>query len=813
MFKNYILIALRKLSREKAYVFINILSLALGIAGFLVLALYLRSELTYDRHHVNHERIYRLTSHFTIADDKRDNFALTQLGAGPMLAKDFPQLGQYVRFNSAGQNNVLTYENIQRQWDRIYLTDPNVFEVFTHKIIYGDPQGALDDPYSIAISRTLARHYFGDANPIGKRLSSGAFDHAVKVVFEDLPENAHLRYDALVPMSLMESFTPGFTQNYANTLWNVGLYTYFMVPEGFDPAEFSAISRKFFDTHMAERGKQLKTSVRFGLQPLTELHFGERLAGDLLVGNIFYVYGFAAVALFILVVACINYVNLATARAAKRAKEVGMRKVLGASRGQLIAQFLGESLTFTAIALGLAVAFIYLALTLTPLGMLMGKEALLIELSRPSVIGATLLLAFAVGVIAGVYPALYLSSISPLAALTYVRRSWKSGFSMRQILVFTQLAISIGVIACTLLMIDQMRYIHDKPLGFDKENRLIVRLRGYDVVKNLPTIRGELRNVPNVLDVTRMSFMPGAEHAISLVPIESNEGAMEPVSIHRLQVGLNFFDVMNVEIVKGRAFDPDMATDVLEAIIVNETLVEKMGWDEPLGKRIQIGPAGFAHVVGVTKDFHYASLHNELGPLLIHAIADQIVPVPENQKALMMTAFIVVISGEDVPATLKEIESVIAKFDPKFDFEPTFLEDRLDGLYKTESDLMRLTGVFAAVCIFISVMGIFGLAAFTTEQRTKEIGIRKVLGASDPQIVTLLSRPLLWLVLLAAIPSSYVGYRAIETWMQRFAYHTDVSALTFAVSTLAVCAVALTTVVLQSLRTIRANPVDALRYE
>jgi putative ABC transport system permease protein len=270
---------------------------------------------------------------------------------------------------------------------------------------------------------------------------------------------------------------------------------------------------------------------------------------------------------------------------------------------------------------------------------------------------------------------------------------------------------------------------------------------------------------------------------------------------------------MNVEIVKGRAFDPDMVTDVLEAIIVNETLVEKMGWDEPLGKRIQIGPAGFAHVVGVTKDFHYASLHNELGPLLIHAIADQIVPVPENQKALMMTAFIVVISGEDVPATLKEIESVIAKFDPKFDFEPTFLEDRLDGLYKTESNLMRLTGVFAAVCIFISVMGIFGLAAFTTEQRTKEIGIRKVLGASDPQIVTLLSRPLLWLVLLAAIPSSYVGYRAIETWMQRFAYHTDVSALTFAVSTLAVCAVALTTVVLQSLRTIRANPVDALRYE
>jgi putative ABC transport system permease protein len=243
-------------------------------------------------------------------------------------------------------------------------------------------------------------------------------------------------------------------------------------------------------------------------------------------------------------------------------------------------------------------------------------------------------------------------------------------------------------------------------------------------------------------------------------------------------------------------------------------MVEKMGWDEPLGKRIQFGPVGgFAHVVGVAKDFHYASLHNELGPLLIHAMPEQLGPVPENQKALTTTAFIVVMSGENIPQALKSIESVIAKFDPKFDFEPLFLEDRLNELYKTESNLMRLTGVFATVCIFISVMGIFGLAAFTTEQRTKEIGIRKVLGASDPQIIAMLSRPLLWLVLIAAIPASYVGYRAIDAWMNRFAYHTDISWLTFMLSTAAVCLVALTTVVLQSLRTTNANPVDALRYE
>jgi putative ABC transport system permease protein len=811
MFKNYILIAFRKLAREKAYVLINILSLSLGIAGFLILALYLRSELTYDTHHVNHERIYRLTAHFTIADGEGDNFAVTQGGVGPLMTKDFPQLGEHVRFRPSTQN-VLTYEDNQRQWDRIYLTDPNVFDVFTHKVIYGDAKGAFDDPYSIAVSETFAKHYFGEGNPIGKKVSSGAFNYAVKVVFEDLPENSHLKYDALMPMSLMDIFTPGFSNSYANSLWNVGLFTYFFVPENFDPNTFESIHQKFYETYMAEQGKQFKSTVRFGLQPLADLHFGEKLSGDLLVGNIFYVYGFSAVALFILIVACINYVNLATARAAKRAKEVGMRKVLGASRAQLIGQFLGESLTFTVIALVFALIFIYLALTISPLGTLMGKERLLAELADPAVIAGVLGATLLVGLVSGLYPAFYLSSISPLAALTHVRRSWKTGFSMRQILVFAQLAISIGVIACTLLMIDQMRYIHEKPLGFDKDNRLIVRLRGYDVVKSFPTIRGEIKNVPNVSDVTLINFVPGAEHSINMIPVESNEGTMEPTGLHRIQVGINFFSAMGIEIVEGRGFSADIATDVREAAVVNESFVKKMGWEKPLGKRFQAGPT-FARVVGVSKDFHYASLHNEMGALMMHPIQETLGPVPENQKALISTAFIVVLSGENVPQTLRNIEAIITKFDPKANFEPLFLEDRLNELYKTETNLMKLTGTFAAVCILISVMGIFGLAAFTTEQRTKEIGIRKVLGASDPQIISMLSRPLLWLVLLAAIPASYLGYRAIDAWLQRFAYHTDISAITFLLSTLAVCLVALLTVVLQSMRTTNANPVDALRYE
>jgi len=813
VFKNYILIALRKLSREKAYVLINILSLALGIAGFLVLGLYIRSELTYDEHHVNHDRIYRLNMFFQLnASAEPDHFAVSQNGIGPLMVKDFPQLGQQVRFRPSTQN-VLSFEDKQRQWEKVYLADPTVFDIFTHKVLYGDIKKAFASPYSVAISETMAKYYFGEGNPIDKKLSSGAFDYTVTLVFEDLPENTHLRYDALFPIALMDIFTPGFSANYANTLWNVGLYTYLMVPEGFDPKDFGPISQKFFDTYMAETAKRLKGHGEPRIQKLTDIHFGEKLSGDQLIGNIFYVYGFAAVALFILIVACINYVNLATARAMKRAKEVGMRKVLGASRPQLIAQFLGESMTFTAIALVVALAFIYLALTVTPLGTLMGKEKLIAELLQPEVVAGVFGLAVVVAVASGLYPALYLSSISPLAALTYVRRSWKTGFSLRQVLVLAQLVISIGVIACTLLMIDQMRYIHSKPLGFDKNNRLLVTLRGYDVVKNFKTIRGELRNQTGVKDVTLISFIPGVGHSINLMDVETQDGVFEPTGMHRIQIGLNFIQAMGIEMAEGRPFSEDLATDARESALVNESFVKKMGWTKPLGKRFEIGGGRMLSVVGVTKDFHYASLHNEVGALMMHAIPEVLTPPPENQKALTTTNFVVVMSGDNVPATLKAIEAVIVKFDPKFNFEPVFLDDKLNELYKTESNLMKLTGVFSAVCIFISIMGIFGLAAFTTEQRTKEIGIRKVLGASDSQIVTMLSRPLLWLVLCAALPASYVGYRAIDAWMERFAYRTDISLVTFGLATGLVCLIALTTVVMQSLRTTNANPVDALRYE
>jgi putative ABC transport system permease protein len=812
MLKSYITIALRKFSREKLYVSINIFSLALGIASFLILALYLRSELSYDKHHANFERIYRLIAQSSKSDGRVDHFAVTQVGLGPMLLKDYPQLGTQVRFRKS-QQAILKAGDIEGKWDDIYLADPSVWKIFTHKIIYGNVDTVFDSPYSIAISESFAKHYFGDENPIGKTLTGANLPFKVTLVFADLPENSHLQYSALFPMSLMEVFDPNFSKSYQNTLFNVGIFTYIMLPPETNPNDFKPLAKEFVDRYMGDGMKRFKLNWEIQSQRLDQVHFGEKLEGDLPSGNIFYVYGFAAVAIFILLVACINYMNLATARATKRAKEVGMRKVLGAEQSQLISQFLGESFTFTVIALCVALLLVEVALALTPIGSLMGAKHLLSALLNPMVLSGVAALCVLVALLAGLYPAFYLSSISPLAALTEVKRSWRTGISMRMVLVLSQLIISIGVIACTWLMTDQMRYVHNKPLGFDKENRLIVTLRGFDAVKSIKTIKNELRAQPNVVNVTTISITPGTGNWVNLIPTETNAGVFEPVAMDRIMVGGNFVDAMNLKMVEGRGFSEEIATDVRQAVIVNESFAKKMGWDHALGKRFQLGMNNSASVVGVVQDFHYASLHNAIGPMMMHPISEDYGDVPDLQKPLLTTSIIVVMSGQQMSQTMQSVQNVIAKFDPKFNFEPVFLEDKLNELYKSESNLMKLTAIFAGICIFIAIMGLFGLAAFTTEQRTKEIGIRMVLGATDSQIITLLSRYLLPLVLIAAIPASILSYYAIDKWLQRFAYHTDINWLTFVLATLVVALVALATVVLQSLKTTRADPIKALRYE
>ncbi|HMN46377.1 MAG TPA: ABC transporter permease [Povalibacter sp.] len=809
------IVALRRLSREKRYAAINVLTLALGIASCVLIALYLRSELAYDRWQANHDRIYRMTTSF-VGPNGESRSALSQEGLGPLLMQDYPQLGEQVRFMRPPEGTVLRFENNQRPWENLYLADASVFEIFTHQILYGDARTAFAKPFSIAISERVASYYFGDENPIGRTIMAANLPFMVTLVYADLPENTHLRYDALFPLALMDLMFPGFSKSYVSRLWTRGVYTYVRVPPQFDPRDFNSLVDGFVARYMTDRsGAQGNRRFEARLQPLADVHYGEKLDDDLPTGNLSYTYGFGAIAVFILLAACINYTNLATARAARRAREVGMRKVLGATRVELVGQFLGESLVFTAIALIAGVLLAALVLALTPIGTLMGHQQLLAGMSDPDVWGGMLLLGLIVALLSGLYPAFHLSEISPLAALTHLRRSWQTGFNLRQILVAIQVAISIGVIACTFLMMSQMRYVHEKPLGFARDNRLIVTLYGYDVVRNLPTIKTELRRLDNVRNVSTINIVPGTGSSNIRMRVESTQGTLEPTELAALWIDPTFPDSMELQIIEGRAFSEQMGSDLQEAALVNETLVRRFGWDHAVGKRIQTVGTGSRTrlVVGVVKDFHYASLHNAVGPMVMIPLEERYDEALPLQKAVLQSSVIISLSGERVGETLQHIKQLMGRFDPTFNFQPVFLEDRLEQLYRTEARLLALTGIFAGICIALSIIGIAALSAFMVEQRSREIGIRKLLGASDRSILTMLGRPLLLLVIAAAVPASILACYAIDRWLQRFEYHAGITAGPFVLATFLIAAVTLMTAALQAGKAMRTNPVEVLRYE
>ncbi|GAB1264146.1 ABC transporter permease [Aurantivibrio infirmus] len=812
MFKNYLLITLRNLYREKIYAGINIFGLSLALACSLILVLYIRSELSYDKHHLNHERIVRITGQFT-SSGTTNYFAITSTALGPLLIREYPQVGDFVRFQPVPRG-VLRNDDVSLYWDDVYLADDNVFDVFTHESVYGDLSTALVDPSSIAISESFAKSYFGEGNPIGQSINTDTFEYQVTAVFKDLPDNSHLKYSALLSYNRLAALGQSDDNVSARQLFGVNIYTYLLTPEGFDQSSLKRILDEFYEKAAGELGRQIGLEGEYFYQPLTDVHFSDSGQYDEPTGNIFYIYGFAAVAIFVLLIACINYTNLAIARATKRAKEVGMRRVIGASKKQLALQFMGESIFYALVAMVIALVMVEVADTLTSISDLFGKPNLLNFSNDPSVLLVFAGLAISVGLLAGTYPTFYLTAISPLAALTATKKSRGSKFRIGTFLVFIQFFVSIGVVACTLLMNQQMNYVANKSLGFEKENSISILMKGVDVISKVPVIRNELMTNPNVLGVTSSSFTPGSDIAINLADVENNEGILEPTNVNNFAVGENFIEVMGMEVLEGRDFSTRLLTDVGTSLVVNETLVKKMGWENPIGKRLRGGPIRDGRIVGVVKDIHFSSLHQEVGPMLIQQYPDDdLQNVPEMQRNIISRNLIVKIAGDDVYQTINHIESVMSQFDPKHPFEFDFFDTLLDKVYTSETNLMKLTGIFAGICIFISCMGLYGLSAFTTEQRTKEIGVRKVLGASTSQIILMLSKGQMILIIVAAVIASAVSYYVMNDWLSSFAYRTTIQFWVFFVATLAVAFVAFITVAFQSGKTAQSNPVTALRYE
>lgn len=804
-------VVLRKLHREKLYAFINLSGLSLAVACCLILGLYVRDELTYDRHFEGYQQIYRIVEEF----DNRGNldaFARTGQSLGYLLKQDFDEVVDYVAFSPL-PSIMMRHGDDGFFWDRIFTVTPNVFDVFSHDIVFGDPKTDLSDRRGIAVSQSFARRYFGDENPVGEVMTSDVLGPMpISLVFADLPENTHLKYDVLIPTPQTAASMGSLVQQQAR-LWQTPDFTYLLMQDGFDAKDFDRLSAEFFERHMAQRARAQGASMRYWLEPLADVHLFSDVQRDEPGGNLAYVYAFAAVAIFIIVIACINYMNLATARSVKWAKEVGMRKILGAGRVSLMAQFLMEAVFFASLATILGIVIVEVVFQFTNINQLLGKTLTVDLVGDPLMLGSIVLFALFIGVLSGLYPALYLSSWAPLAGLVSGEAAARRNVYLRRALVLVQFTISVAVISGTLLMAKQMRYLSDLDLGFAKENRIVIDLVGADLIQQVPVIEEKLLSNSNVLGVASHEQILGRLEDMRAAMVENNDGENENMTINVSHVDENFLDTMGIPIVSGRGLSDRRLTDTGTSAVVNEAFVRAMGWDDPIGKTIADGLNGRLHVIGVMQDTHFQSLHNVIDPLVYVLFNDNWDAMLPQQRAVMRRYLTVNVAGDGIRDTLDYLEAQFTEFEPRYPFQFRFLDDSLDDLYRSEDNLMKLIGIFAGVSVLIACLGLFGLASFTTEQRRREFSIRKVLGASPLQIVQLVSGNTLVLVLAGGIVGSVASYLAVDDWLQSFAYRTGVGFAAFAIAVAAALVVAYATIALQSFRFAQADPVDALRYE
>lgn len=817
---TWLKIAWRTIYREKLYALINITGLGLAIACCIVLGLYLNSELNYDQHYDLHDQIFRIDNEFVIGGGE-DRFAVTSPVLGPMLVEAYPDILDYVRFRPAAQGDAATmllrHDNDAFYWENVYFADDNVFEVFSHEILYGDPETALVEPRTVAVSESFARRYFGAANPIGETITADAGQpNTITLVFRDQPANTHMKYDALFSYNAEFLQSPQNTTQRRQALMGVGVYTFLLMPTGYDPQDFNPLISEFFERNMAATLAAANGSWRAWLEPLPEIHLNADVGYDHPTGNRYYIYGFAAVGIFILVIACINYVNLATARATRRARSVGIRKILGVNRWSLMVQFIGEAVLFSLIAAVVGVVIVEVVLSFTPLERLIGTDFDLDLVGRPELLATIVGFSIALGIVAGLYPAVYLSSWAPLTALVGENRASRGNVLFRQALVFLQFAISISVIAATLLMAAQMRFIENKSLGFAAENRLMITIRGVDLIEQLPAIRSDLETDSRILGMTTSQVIMGRTFPINVLAFENTDGAIEQVTLSHMPVGDDFLEVMDMNLVAGRDFSQRLLTDVGASVIVNEALVRRMGWDDPLGKQAIVPGGGGVtqgRIIGVVSDFNFQSLRSSVTPIAMYPFNSDFSNVSETNRPFVRRFLVLNVAGEGIGGTLRMLEDKFATLDPEHPFEYRFLDESLNELYVSEQNLMKLVAIFAGVCILIACLGLYGLSAFTTEQRTKEIGIRKVLGASSLQIIVLLAQGILALVLAGAVVASFLAWFAIDEWLAGFAYRATINPMVFVLSTVVAAVVAFLTIAAQSWSTARADPADALRYE
>jgi hypothetical protein len=781
MFQNYLKATLRNLLRHKSFSLINISGLAIGMACCLLLLFWVKDELSFDRHHEHADDLYRVVNH---SEKENTSYLVTPGGLGPALLQEVPEVVNTMR-SAPNQRRLIQYRENRFYEDDVFLADPSLFEMFTFTFLAGDPASCLTSSEAVVLTDSLALKYFGPEDPMGKTLKINNSDCVVTAVIADIPHNSHFRF------TLVRSFEiiPEHLKKWDGIQWN----TYVQLRTGARGEEVNPKVTACVRRHMPG------SDSRYELQPLREVRlFSSHFQYDsALRGNIKYVYIFSALAICILLIACINFMNLATARSGNRAKEVGLRKVVGARRLDLIRQFLGESVFLTGIALAAALFLVVISLPL--FNRIAGKNIQLGFQGMGEVWLLFLAVALVTGLVSGSYPALFLSAFQPTSIFRGGPDTGSGRAVLRKSLVIVQFSLTVFLIIGTFVIYSQLQFMQNRALGFEREQIVYMPMYG-QLREKYQTIKTRLLQSSTIADVTT-SYVPVGIGSGCYGEWDGKEPEDE-VHMYMASVDYNFLDFFDIDLVAGRFFSPEFSTDSAQAFVVNEAAARAMKMKDPIGERFAFGGGGMSgRIIGVIKDFHYRSLHNQIEPFIF-------ILLPEEYWQL-----IVKFKAGQISAGLAYLEEVWIDFIPGFPPDFAFLDATLEERYQDEKRLGILFRCFTGLAVLIACLGLFGLASFLAEQRTKEIGIRKVLGASRFSIVKMMTREFNLWVIAANVLAWPAAYFAMNNWLRGFAYRTTIPAWIFPAAALLSISIALLTSSYQSFKAARTDPVKSLRFE
>jgi putative ABC transport system permease protein len=809
MIKNYLRSALRNIKRNPFISFINIFGLTVGLTCCLLILTYIINERSYDKFNKNAEDIYRVTRIF-YSGPNVESLHLSSVAPpfGPLLQNAFPDIKKITRMLPNGVTP-FRYKNKLFNENNAFFADENFFDFFSITVLKGDAHSGLYDPYSVMMTEAVAKKYFGDADPINKTVLLDNNKHEFKVtgIFTPFPSNSHMHPDVLMSFNTLKDTAIYGEKQLQTNFGNNSFFTYLFFPSGYNVERIKSQLPDFLDkyVHLPGMPGNLKThqATKLTLQKLTDIHLTSHLDDEIEEnGSIDRVYIFSAIALFILLIACINYMNLSTARSALRAKEIGIRKVIGAQRKEIIVQFLSESVLITLVSLMLA--FLLTVLLLPFINHLSNQALSVRSLFQWPVLLSLLAVPFVVGIISGIYPALFMSSFLPVKVLKGVLKVGTGNLSFRKVLVVLQFAISIILIVATTVVYQQLQFIQNKALGFNKDFVLTTQYtrllsRQYDAFKT------DILKNSAVKDMGRSSRIPSGRLLDESDAKVLEGGSMQPIKIDLkyITTDYGFIPTYGMRMAAGRNFSKAFSTDT-NNYVINEAAVQALGWKTPqnaLGKDIAYGGIK-GKVIGVVRDFHFESLHQKIIPLLFQ------LPAQGYYNRLSIK-----IDGRNVQSAINTIQTTWQKYLPETPFDFTFLDDKFAQLYNTEQQQGSLFTIFSCIAIFIACLGLFGLSAFTITQRIKEIGVRKVLGASVPQIVIELSKDFLKLVFIASIIALPVAWFSMNNWLRDFAFRINISWWILVIAGVTALIIAFITVSFQSVKAALANPVKSLRSE